>query len=102
MEEGPNRLLTRGNLQGDARTAIFQPNGDEEIVVDYRVFIKADIVSPFDLAASWRAYRANMQPSTVQGIADVSINAGLDGGNEVCIESVALSVTTNLFVMFEH
>ena len=96
MEVGPNRLLTRGNLEGDARAAMFRPNGDEEMVVEYRVFIKADIVSPFDLAASWRAYRANMQRSTVRGIPDVSINAVRDGGNEVFIESVALNVTTNL------
>ncbi|ONK62588.1 uncharacterized protein A4U43_C07F5670 [Asparagus officinalis] len=82
VEEGPNRLLTRGNLEGDARMAMFRPLGDEDLVVENRVFIKADIVSPFDLAASWRAYRENFQPSTVRDIPDVSINAGPDAGNE--------------------
>lgn len=48
----------------------------------YKVFIKADIISPFDLAASWRAYQENFQPSTVRGIPDVSICAGLNAGNE--------------------
>lgn len=83
VEEGPCRLLMRGKLEGDARTAIFRLDGGEKMVMEYRVFIKADSVSPFDLAASWRAYRENMQPSTVRGVPDVSINAGLDAGCEV-------------------
>ncbi|KAJ7959842.1 6-phosphofructo-2-kinase/fructose-2, 6-bisphosphatase [Quillaja saponaria] len=73
VEEGPNRLLIRGNLQGDARLALFRLNGDE--VLEYRVFIKADRVSPFDLAASWRAYQENFRPSAARGIPDVSINS---------------------------
>nr|DAD26279.1 TPA_asm: hypothetical protein HUJ06_027747 [Nelumbo nucifera] len=88
VEEGPNRLLTRGTLQGDARLALFRLNGDE--VLEYRVFIKADRVSPFDLAASWRAYKENLQPSTVRGIPDVSINAapdtGVENGSPVTLE----------------
>lgn len=85
VEKGPNRLLTRGKLEGDARAAIFRPDGGEEMVVEYRVFVEANSVSPFDLAASWRAYRENMRPSTVRGIPDVSINAGPEGGCEVRI-----------------
>ncbi|KAM7496427.1 hypothetical protein LguiA_020841 [Lonicera macranthoides] len=73
VEEGPNRLLTRGTLQGDARLALFKLNADQ--VLEYRVFIKADRVSPFDLAASWRAYQENLQTSTVRGIPDVSISS---------------------------
>ncbi|XP_038706998.1 6-phosphofructo-2-kinase/fructose-2,6-bisphosphatase-like isoform X2 [Tripterygium wilfordii] len=80
VEEGPNRLLTGGTLEGDARVAVFRPNADE--VVEYRVFIKADRVSPFDLAASWRAYQENLQPSTVRGIPDVSINSVPQKGAE--------------------
>lgn len=57
VEEGPNRQLTRGTLQGDARSALFRLNGDE--IFEYQVFIQADRVSPFDLAASWRAYIEN-------------------------------------------
>ncbi|XP_013604493.1 PREDICTED: 6-phosphofructo-2-kinase/fructose-2,6-bisphosphatase-like isoform X1 [Brassica oleracea var. oleracea] len=72
VEEGENRILTGGSLQGDARVALFKLEGD--VIVEFRVFINADRVSPFDLAASWRAYRENLQPSTVRGIPDVSIN----------------------------
>ncbi|KAK9168084.1 hypothetical protein Syun_000224 [Stephania yunnanensis] len=88
IEEGPNRLLTGGTLQGDARLALFRLSGDE--VLEYRVFIKADKVSPFDLAASWRAYQENFQPSTVRGIPDVTINAvpdiGVENGSSATLE----------------
>ena len=80
VEEGPNRLLTGGTLQGESRLAVFK-NGDE--ILEYRAFIKADRVSPFDLAASWRAYQENLQPSTVRGIPDVSINSTPMAGAEV-------------------
>ncbi|XP_010542668.1 PREDICTED: 6-phosphofructo-2-kinase/fructose-2,6-bisphosphatase-like [Tarenaya hassleriana] len=73
VEEGANRLLSGGSLQGDAKLALFRLEGD--VILEYRVFIKADRVSPFDLAASWRAYRENLQPSTVRDIPDISINA---------------------------
>uniref|UniRef100_A0A6N2L2N4 CBM20 domain-containing protein n=1 Tax=Salix viminalis TaxID=40686 RepID=A0A6N2L2N4_SALVM len=72
VEEGPNRLLTGGALQEESRLAVFK-NGD--VTVEYRVFIKSDRVSPFDLAASWRVYQENLRPSTVRGIPDVSINS---------------------------
>ncbi|XP_064966223.1 6-phosphofructo-2-kinase/fructose-2,6-bisphosphatase-like isoform X3 [Musa acuminata AAA Group] len=82
VEEGPSRLLTGGTLEeGDARSALFKIGGDEE-VLEYKVFIKADIVSPFDLAASWRAYQENLQPSRVRGIPDVSINVAPNTGLE--------------------
>ncbi|XP_058198817.1 6-phosphofructo-2-kinase/fructose-2,6-bisphosphatase isoform X1 [Rhododendron vialii] len=88
VEEGPNRQLTGGTLQGDARSALFRLNGDE--VFEYQVFIQADRVSPFDLAASWRAYHENLQPSTVRGIPDVSINSapetGAENGSSVSLE----------------
>ncbi|XP_071917106.1 6-phosphofructo-2-kinase/fructose-2,6-bisphosphatase isoform X4 [Coffea arabica] len=81
VEEGPNRLLTGGTLQGDARSAVFRLSGGE-VLLEYRVFIKADRVSPFDLAASWRAYQENLQPSTVRGIPDVSMNSVPESGTE--------------------
>lgn len=87
VEEGPNRLLSGGTLQGDARLAVFRINADE--VLEYRVFIKADRVSPFDLAASWRAYQENLEPSTVRGIPDVSINSlpeGTENGSSASLE----------------
>lgn len=80
VEEGSNRQLIRGTLQGDARSALFKLSNDE--VLEYRVFIKADRVSPFDLAASWRAYQENLQPSTVRGIPDVSINSAPESSAE--------------------
>lgn len=80
VEEGPNRQLIGGTLQGDARLALFKLNGDD--VLEYRVFIKADRVSPFDLAASWRAYQENLRPSAVRGIPDVSIDSVLEKGAE--------------------
>ncbi|RWW14885.1 hypothetical protein GW17_00021310 [Ensete ventricosum] len=88
VEEGPSRLLTGGTLEeGDARSALFKIGGDEE-VLEYKVFIKADIVSPFDLAASWRAYQENLEPSRVRGIPDVSINVAPNTGAEAFIATV--------------
>ncbi|KAF8010599.1 hypothetical protein BT93_J1287 [Corymbia citriodora subsp. variegata] len=88
VEEGPNRVLTGGHLQGDTRLVIFRLSADE--VLEYPVVIKADTVSPFDLAASWRAYQENLQPSTVRGIPDVSINSvpetGIENGSSVSLE----------------
>ncbi|OMP02434.1 Carbohydrate binding module family 20 [Corchorus olitorius] len=80
VEEGPNRILRGGTLQGDARLALFKLDNEE--VLEYRVLIKADRVSPFDLAASWRAYQENFRPSTVRGIPDVSIDAAPEAGRE--------------------
>ncbi|CAN1180239.1 FKFBP [Linum perenne] len=79
VEEGPNRLLSRGALQGESRLAIFR-NGDD--ILEYRVLIKADQISPFDLAASWRGYRENFRPSTVRGVPDVSIDSELNAEAE--------------------
>ncbi|XP_076929135.1 6-phosphofructo-2-kinase/fructose-2,6-bisphosphatase-like isoform X2 [Bidens hawaiensis] len=82
VEEGPTRQFTGGTLQEITRLAQFRVNAEE--VLEYRVCIKADRVSPFDLAASWRAYQENLEPSTVRGIPDVSINAlHEDGENGV-------------------
>ncbi|XP_024973984.1 6-phosphofructo-2-kinase/fructose-2,6-bisphosphatase-like isoform X2 [Cynara cardunculus var. scolymus] len=66
-----------GALQGVARLALFRLTAEE--VLEYRVCITADRVSPFDLAASWRAYQENLEPSTVRDIPDVSINALPEG-----------------------
>lgn len=88
IEEGPNRQLIGGALQGDARLALFRLSSDE--VLEYRVFIKADRVSPFDLAASWRAYQENLRPSAVRGIPDVSLGSVPETGGEVCFRSMHL------------
>lgn len=77
VEEGPTRQFMGGTLQGVTRLALFRLTTDE--ILEYRVCIKADRISPFDLAASWRAYQENLEPSTVRGIPDVSINAFTEG-----------------------
>ena len=81
VEEGPNRILSGGRLQGDMRAALFRLSVDA--VLEFGVCIKADRVSPFNLAASWRAYQENLRPSTVRGIPDVSINSVPETGFEV-------------------
>ncbi|XP_010487146.1 PREDICTED: 6-phosphofructo-2-kinase/fructose-2,6-bisphosphatase isoform X1 [Camelina sativa] len=90
VEEGENRLLIGGSLQGDARLALFRLEGD--VIVEFRVFIKADRVSPFDLATSWRAYRENLQLSTVRGIPDVSINPDPKSVEQCPSESLELDL----------
>jgi hypothetical protein len=78
VEEGSRRLLSGGNIMDrDAgSTALFRLPDTSEIV-EFPVHVKADIVSPFALAGSWRAYKENMesQGSMVRGIPDVSIEA---------------------------
>ena len=56
---------------------------DSGEVLEYQVFVKADRVSPFDLAASWRAYQDNFRPSSVRWIPDVSISSAPQTGGEV-------------------
>ncbi|OIW15503.1 hypothetical protein TanjilG_32907 [Lupinus angustifolius] len=80
VEEGPNRLLIGGALQEDARLALFRLDNGEDL--EYQVFVKADRVSPFDLAASWRAYQDNFRPSSVRWMPDVSINSAPQTGGE--------------------
>lgn len=94
IEEGPNRILSGGRLQGDARAALFRLSADA--VVEYRVCINADRVSPFDLASSWRAYQENLQPSAVRGIPDVSINSASQTGIEVKRSSRSSLISENL------
>ncbi|KAI3874774.1 hypothetical protein MKW98_019347 [Papaver atlanticum] len=90
VEEGSNRLLSGGILQGDTRMAAFRVDTESDDLLEYRVFVEADRVSPFDLAASWRAYQENLEPSTVRGIPDVSINAapevGFESGSSASLE----------------
>nr|AAL09471.1 fructose-6-phosphate-2-kinase/fructose-2,6-bisphosphatase [Zea mays] len=89
IEEGPTRLLTGGMLEGDVRVALFKLNGDDE-VLEFGVVNKADLVSPLELAASWRVYKENFQPSKVRGIPDISINVtptnGAEEGSAVTLE----------------
>ncbi|KAG4935215.1 hypothetical protein JHK84_049410 [Glycine max] len=96
VEEGPSRLLVGGALQEDARLALFRLDSGE--VLEYQVFVKADRVSPFDLAASWRAYQDNFRPSSVRWIPDVSINsAPQTSGENGC--SVGLELDLEHYVV---
>ncbi|GER30495.1 6-phosphofructo-2-kinase/fructose-2 6-bisphosphatase [Striga asiatica] len=99
VEEGPNRQLTRGTLRGDRSCALFKLSGD---VLEYGVVIKADRVSPFDLAACWRAYQENFQPSTVRGTPDISINSAVEAANEVGYVAVGILVTKRSFNIIYH
>ena len=89
VEEGSRRLLSGGNIMDrDAgSTALFRLPDNSE-VVEFPVHVKADIVSPFALAGSWRAYKENMEShgSMVRGIPDVSIESlPLTSSLEVCV-----------------
>ncbi|XP_028784739.1 6-phosphofructo-2-kinase/fructose-2,6-bisphosphatase [Neltuma alba] len=99
VEEGANRLLIRGALTEDARQprlALFRLDNDETL--EYQVFVKADWVSPFDLAASWRAYQENFRPSAARGIPDVSINSVPPLGSESC-SSAGLELDLEKYVV---
>lgn len=103
IEEGPTRLLTGGMLEGDVRVALFKLNNGDDEVLEFGVFNKADIVSPLELAASWRVYKENFQPSKVRGIPDISINVAPTHATEVrafdldtaILGSVTILATTN-------
>lgn len=79
IEEGSKRLLSGGNIvDRDAGSiALFRLPENCSDVVEFPVHVKADRVSPFDLAGSWRAYKENLQShgSMVRGIPDVSIDS---------------------------
>ncbi|KAJ7531637.1 hypothetical protein O6H91_14G052100 [Diphasiastrum complanatum] len=76
IEEGPNRILYEGNMEGDAGSlATFKILGADNGVFKFPVSVSADQLSPFTLAASWRSYKENLQShgSMVRGIPDISI-----------------------------
>lgn len=79
IEEGSKRLLSGGNIMDrDAgSTALFRLPESGADIVEFPVHVKADRVSPFALAGSWRAYKENLQShgSMVRGIPDVSIDS---------------------------
>ncbi|PNY05712.1 6-phosphofructo-2-kinase/fructose-2,6-bisphosphatase-like protein, partial [Trifolium pratense] len=96
VEEGPNRVIIGGALQGGARLASFKLDNDQ--AVEYKVFVQASRVSSFDLAASWRAYKENFHPSAVRGIPDVSISSELQTENET-VSSVGLELDLEHYVV---
>ncbi|KAL9277257.1 hypothetical protein ACSQ67_025191 [Phaseolus vulgaris] len=62
------------------------------------VMEEVDWVSPFDLAANWRAYQDNFRPSSVRWIPDVSINSAPQTGGENC-SSVGLELDLEHYVV---
>eukprot|EP00250_Pteridium_aquilinum_P003120 c13451_g1_i1 orf=429-2735(-) len=92
IEEGSKRLLSGGNIMDrDAgSTALFRLPESGSDIVEFPVHVKADRVSPFALAGSWRAYKQNLQShgSMVRGIPDVSIDSlpSLEGSGPHALE----------------
>ncbi|TKY56497.1 6-phosphofructo-2-kinase/fructose-2,6-bisphosphatase protein [Spatholobus suberectus] len=96
VEEGPSRVIIGGALQDGDRLALFRLDNGQ--VLEYRVFVEAKRVSPFDLAASWRAYQENFRLSAVRGIPDVSINSELQTGSEN-ISSASLELDLEHYIV---
>nr|CAB3496221.1 unnamed protein product [Digitaria exilis] len=78
VEEGPNRSLGCQSNEAEMRTAVFKLNEGKD-VLECKVQVETEMLSPFDLAASWRVYQEYIQPSRVRGANDVTIDTGLEG-----------------------
>ncbi|CAK9227393.1 unnamed protein product [Sphagnum troendelagicum] len=79
LEDGPNRVLKVGKmLSGPGSFAKFElPEEYGMQSVELAVSMTTDPVSPFALAASWRALKKNLKPHSanrVRGIPDVSLD----------------------------
>lgn len=83
VEEGPNRSLGSQSNEVEMRSAVFKLNEGKD-VLECKVQVETEMLSPFDLAASWRAHQEYLQPSRVRGANDVTINTGLEGRAKVC------------------
>jgi 6-phosphofructo-2-kinase/fructose-2,6-biphosphatase len=78
FEEGPNRILKAGVMSGGSGPiAIFKlPKEYGVQTLELPASVVTDLVSPFALAASWRALKKNIKPHGVRvlGIPDVSLD----------------------------
>jgi 6-phosphofructo-2-kinase / fructose-2,6-biphosphatase 3 len=74
FEEGPNQSLGCENNEVEMRTVLFKLNEKDEL--DCKIWFDMEMLSPFDLATSWRAHQGNLQPSGVRGTNDAVMNAG--------------------------
>lgn len=78
FEEGPNRILKAGVMSGGpgpiAKFILPKEYGVQ--MLELPVSVATDPVSPFALAASWRALKKNIKPygTRVLGIPDVSLD----------------------------
>ncbi|CAM0872722.1 unnamed protein product [Alopecurus aequalis] len=73
VEEGPNRPLGCGANEVEMTDAVFKLN--EKDALECKVWVETEMLSPFDLAASWKARQENLQPSRVRGTYDVVMDA---------------------------
>ncbi|KAL5210568.1 hypothetical protein ABZP36_006191 [Zizania latifolia] len=73
FEEGPDRSLGCGSNEVEIRNALFKFN-DEIGVVECKILVETEMLSSFDLAASWKAHQEHLQPKT-RGAHDVIMNA---------------------------
>ncbi|KAJ1297590.1 hypothetical protein BS78_01G388100 [Paspalum vaginatum] len=78
VEEGPNRSLGCQSNEVQMRSAVFKLD-EGKGVLECKVQVETEMLSPFDLAASWRAHQEYLQHSRVRGAHDVTINIGLEG-----------------------
>lgn len=80
FEEGPNRILKAGVMSGGpgSKATFNLPEEYGLQTLELTVSVETDQVSPFALAASWRALKKNIKPHGVRllGIPDVSLDQG--------------------------
>ncbi|KAF7042259.1 hypothetical protein CFC21_051911 [Triticum aestivum] len=80
VEEGPNRPLGCGSNQVEMTDAVFKLT--EKDSLECKVWVETEMLSPFDLAASWKAHQENLQPSRVRGTYDVVMNTETEARDE--------------------
>ncbi|KAG8096388.1 hypothetical protein GUJ93_ZPchr0013g35572 [Zizania palustris] len=72
FEEGPDRSVGYGSNEVEIRNVLFKFN-DESGVVECKIVVETEMLSSFDLAASWKAHQEHLQPKT-RGTHDVIMN----------------------------
>ncbi|KAM3313914.1 hypothetical protein ACQJBY_033044 [Aegilops geniculata] len=102
VEEGPNRPLGCGSNQVEMTDAVFKLA--EKDSLECKVWVETEMLSPFDLAASWKAHQENLQPSRVRGTYDVVMNTETEArdendfasGLELDLEKYVVPTTPNM------
>ncbi|KAF7042258.1 hypothetical protein CFC21_051911 [Triticum aestivum] len=102
VEEGPNRPLGCGSNQVEMTDAVFKLT--EKDSLECKVWVETEMLSPFDLAASWKAHQENLQPSRVRGTYDVVMNTETEArdendfasGLELDLEKYVVPTTPNM------
>ncbi|XP_037430716.1 6-phosphofructo-2-kinase/fructose-2,6-bisphosphatase-like isoform X2 [Triticum dicoccoides] len=102
VEEGPNRPLGCGSNQVEMTDAVFKLT--EKDSLECKVWVETEMLSPFDLAASWKAHQENLQPSRVRGTYNVVMNTETEArdendfasGLELDLEKYVVPTTPNM------